>query len=113
MVGDLEIRILDAGLSDNYGGFVPAGMISGDIVLWLEVELLSGEVDALLDVMDRVEDENGNSRESGAVTTTGTMINDQFVVKQINILFSVPENSSHFVLYFSSGEAVDLTPLLK
>ena len=113
MVDDLEIHILDAGLGENYGGFIPGGMGSGDIVLWLELELLSGEVDTLIDLMDHIEDENGISRESGAVTTTGSMINDEFVVKQINILFPVPENSNHFILYFSSGEAVDLTPLLQ
>ena len=104
MAADLELQILGAGLGENYKGFVPSNITSGQMVLWIDIDLLSGEMDTLIALEKWVEDENGSKMEVGAGLSTGSVA---------TYLFAVPETSTSFVLYFSSGEAVDLTPILQ
>lgn len=102
-VSGLELKLASVGQGENYKGFVPSNITPSQIVLWVDLELLSGEMDDLIALEKWVEDENGTKIGVGAGLSTGPVV---------SLLFPVPRGSTSFVLYFSSGEAVDLTPLL-
>lgn len=104
MIANLELKILGAGLGEHYKGFAPSTLTSGQVVLWVDIDVLSGSMDDLIVLEKWVEDENGGKMDVGAGLSTGSVA---------TYLFAVPETSTSFVLHFSSDEAVDLTPILQ
>ncbi len=102
-----KIRVSQVTLSNTYRGFVPGNFSEGDKVLAIEVTLLSGDVDSLLEIEAWVTDEHGQREEIGTIltSTSGQPIT-------ITWLFAVPETSRAFQFHFASGEVIDLSASL-
>jgi hypothetical protein len=87
--------------------FAPAGMTENQTVLTIEVNVpASASVEAVSNMGVWVTDEKGVRSEMGAA------LSHEQPKLQVVWLFAVAKTAKSFLLYFPSGETVDLAPLL-
>lgn len=105
--GDLTISLTEVTLSDEgFSGWVPSNMTASDTVLLVEAKLESeGPLTNLSDVQVWATDETGSRFDIG----TSLSIAD---LNSVVWLYAVPKTSTSFLLWFPSGEIIDLSPLL-
>ena len=107
VIGDFELSFSNVTISENgFNGWVPANKTADDTVLTVEVLLISGDLKKLSSMKLSVTDDQGKRSESG----TTLSVNDK---NQVIWLIPVAKTARSFTLHFPSGEAVDLSPLLK
>jgi len=106
-VGALTIRLTEVTLSDNgFNGWVPANMAESDTVLLVQAKLESeGPLTLLSDLEVWATDETGNRYDIGSSLSTAD-------TNTAILMFAVPKTSTSFLLWFPSGEIIDLSPLL-
>ena len=105
-IGAFNLNILSVDLNDKgFNGFIPANKTADQTVLVLQVHLNSGSLDDLSSLKLWVTDEQGTRTDSGVTLS---------VKSQNNVIwmFPVPKTSKKFLLFFPSGEAIDLAPLM-
>lgn len=105
-VDGFEVQISSVGLGESFKGFALPDMTDDEMVLGIEIRVLSGDSKSFGKLDTWVSDENGRETAIGAATRTTN--------KEVWVtwLFAVAKTSNTFLLHFPSGEAVDLSPLL-
>jgi hypothetical protein len=105
-IGNFNLEISTVVLSDKgYNGMAPYPITADQTVLAVEVSLISGDLGNLSKLDVWVTDEGDNQTKSGSTLSIDSK-------KQVVWLFPVAKTSHLFFLYFPSGEAIDLSPLL-
>jgi hypothetical protein len=105
-VGDFNLSISTVSLSDaGFNGMAPYPMTDDQTVLAVEVTLISGDLEKLSKLEVWVTDETGNRTDSGTTLSIDSK-------NQVVWLFPVAKTAHSFLLYFPSGEVIDLSPLL-
>jgi hypothetical protein len=106
VIGNYKLSISTVELnSHGFNGLTPAGLTSDQTVLVVQVTLNSGDLAALSKVRLSVTDERGNRTDSATTLSVAAR-------KQVIWLFAVAKTAHSFLLYFPTGEVIDLSPLL-
>jgi hypothetical protein len=125
VAGGYEFVVAGAGFDTNVLGMQPAGFGAGDRILWVEFELLAGDRSSFEELEILVSD--GEDLESSPValsaggqilvmadlTETGAAPAYRPDASTIAWAYVVPGAASSLQLVFSSGEVVDLSPILR
>lgn len=106
VVDGFDLQILSASLVEEYMGHAHPVMTEDEILLAIEVRVLSGDAEFVggLDVWVTDED-GGRSREDNSISMV-------FSDDTVAWILLVARTSHSFVLHFPTGETFDLSPLL-
>jgi transglutaminase-like putative cysteine protease len=108
-IGDFQLQLISATKMDSYESpitkkkYTPADGAS--IFLVVRADVLTGELDKILDVAVSVVDETGSAA-NPAVSTTLAQLN------QVEWLFPVARSSTSFKLHFPDGQEIPLDALI-
>lgn len=106
VIGDFNLTITTVDLNEKgFNGLAPYPMTADQTVLAVEVTLNSGDLEQLSHLKAWVMDDAGNRTDSGTTLSVAAK-------NQVIWLFPVLKTAHSFLLYFPSGEVIDLTPLL-
>jgi len=105
-VGAFQISFETVTVSDSgYNGFVPASLAAGQTVLTVQVKLDKGDLSALSQLSVSVVDDSGARTQSGTTLSVDAK-------SEVIWLIPVAKTAHSYTLYFPSGEAFDLSPLI-
>jgi hypothetical protein len=123
-IGEFSFRIVEVAYDSTALGMAPSNMGSGDQIVWVEFELLSGDQSAFESLEITLTNGNGRSTDAvilasngmmqmlATVTMTGKKANYTPDAENIAWAYVFPKSESELYLSFPSGEIVDLTPVM-
>jgi hypothetical protein len=123
--GNFKFRIVRVGFDETAMGFVPANMGKGDQVMFVESELLTGNIEAFKSLEITVSHGSGQKSKAfilisggmmqmlATVTMKGASSDYQPGEDNVTWAYVVPKGADKLYLNFPTGEVIDLIPFIK